>query len=87
MPIDHNTVLQCPNCLEIIKFSIEDLLFKNEIICPSCSLKMEMNVPTEMKKHLREILHSPSDGVDDTSIKEKFKSEDLSRYIRPTKDQ
>ena len=87
MPIDHNTGLQCPNCLGIIKFSIEDLLFKNEIICPFCRLQMEMNVPTEMKKYLREILNGPNGGVDDTTIKEKFKAEDLSRYLRPSKDQ
>lgn len=49
--------LDCPNpdCDFKIKFTMQDLLARKEITCPACELKLEMNVPVEMKKHLQEI--------------------------------
>lgn len=51
-----NKGLCCPSCKFTIKFSMETLLTQNSITCPSCRLSMEMSVPTELKKHLQEIV-------------------------------
>lgn len=49
--------LECPNqaCKFPIKFTMIDLVTKQNITCPSCQLSLEMEVPVEMKKHLQEI--------------------------------
>lgn len=47
--------LECPSCRFIIRFTIEDLLMRKRVICPSCNLSLEMSVPQEMKVHLQEI--------------------------------
>lgn len=53
--INSDTGLNCPVCNFKIKFTVSDLLLKRDITCPSCELKLDMNVPVEMKKHLQEI--------------------------------
>lgn len=35
--------MPCPRCHFFIKMSIEDLLYKNEFICPGCSLKLTLD--------------------------------------------
>lgn len=53
-PTNH-TGLNCPKCQFTIKFSIDHLLSRQDVICPSCGLIMQMNVPREIKMHLQEI--------------------------------
>ncbi|WP_314057734.1 hypothetical protein [Empedobacter brevis] len=48
-------ICPAPECNFKMKFTMKDLLMKKEIVCPSCGLTLEMNVPVEMKKHLQEI--------------------------------
>lgn len=47
--------LNCPGCKFAIKFTMDMLLYNNEIRCPACGLQMNMEVPTELKTHLQEI--------------------------------
>lgn len=47
--------LNCPKCKFTIKFTMDMLLHNKAICCPSCGLRMDMQVPTEMKVHLQEI--------------------------------
>lgn len=47
--------MNCPRCSFKIKFQIQDLLAKNSINCPGCLLKMDMDIPNEIKSHLQEI--------------------------------
>lgn len=49
------TGLACPNCKFQIKFTIADLLTQRNVSCPECDLSLDMQVPSEMKKHLQEI--------------------------------
>lgn len=48
--------LECPACRFNIKFTIEELVTKKNIICPSCNLTLDLDVPREMKKDPVEIL-------------------------------
>ncbi|QRY60515.1 primase-helicase zinc-binding domain-containing protein [Sphingobacterium siyangense] len=93
---NNNTGLECPNCKGKIKFSFEDLLYKNYIICPFCALKMEMTVPESMKKHLIEIMEaekkikSLKNTIDDASLQKQLQELDLldiSKYMVPSKNQ
>lgn len=53
---DHpGLICPAPECGFRIKFTMQDLITKKEVVCPSCGLTLEMNIPTEMKKHLEEI--------------------------------
>lgn len=52
---EHQPGLICPACNFKIKFTIQELLQKKSIVCPSCNLTLEMDAPTDMKKHLEEI--------------------------------
>ena len=51
----HSPGLNCPSCKFPIKFTYEMLLHDSKISCPNCGLKMDMQVPTEMKQHIQEI--------------------------------
>jgi C4-type Zn-finger protein len=48
--------LDCPVCRFHIKFTIEDLVTKKHIICPSCNLTLDLDVSRQMKKDPGEIL-------------------------------
>ncbi|MCR4031013.1 MULTISPECIES: hypothetical protein [Flavobacterium] len=52
---DEKSGLECPVCRFKIKFNMMDLLMKKSIVCPSCNLTMNMDVPEDMKRHLQEI--------------------------------
>ncbi|WP_162555594.1 hypothetical protein [Reichenbachiella versicolor] len=54
--MSNNTGLECPKCSFKIKFTMETLLAQQTVICPNCQLKLDMNVPSEMKGHLQEIV-------------------------------
>ena len=90
---NNNTGLQCPNCGGKIKFSFEDLLYKNRIICPFCALQMEIIVPENIKKHLKEIMEaekkikSSKNTMDDVSLQKELGLLDISKYIVPSKNQ
>jgi len=47
--------LHCPQCNTIIKFTLNELLFKNKITCPGCFLELRMEVPETLKTSLQEI--------------------------------
>ncbi|MBL7707104.1 MAG: hypothetical protein JNM21_16285 [Taibaiella sp.] len=54
---DNHPGLICPTpgCGFKIKFTMQDLVTKEKVVCPSCNLTLDMTIPTEMKKHLEEI--------------------------------
>ncbi len=52
---NENSGLECPVCRFKIKFTMKDLLMKKNIVCPSCNLTMNMDVPEDTKRHLQEI--------------------------------
>lgn len=49
-----NAGLACPSCAGTIKFTFNDLLLKNKIICPYCCLQMDINIPSTKKHKLQE---------------------------------
>lgn len=54
-PKEEHNGLDCPACKFKIKFTMMDLVMKKDVICPSCHLNLNMDVPTDMKQHLQEI--------------------------------
>ena len=41
--------LPCPDCSFIIKMTIDDLLYKRAIVCPSCKLELKLDVQHSQK--------------------------------------
>lgn len=77
--------LICPRCNERIMFSIADLLNRGFIVCPYCQLRMEMNVPSNIKQQ-SEQLSKPQNQIMDTEVgedqQEQISPIDLSQYIK-----
>lgn len=49
--------LTCPNnvCKTLIPISYKELLVNTTVRCPKCRLKLDMNVPEEIKEHIKNI--------------------------------
>ena len=60
MNANENKGLKCPNerCGTLIRFTYQDLLYKNQVSCPACKLVLTVEVPGEIKKHISEINHA-----------------------------
>jgi len=46
---EHQTGLSCPRCKFLIKLSIEDVLYSQEIRCPGCSLGLQIDRDTSQQ--------------------------------------
>jgi transcription elongation factor Elf1 len=68
--------LICPRCNERIMFSIADLLYRNFIICPYCQLRMEMNVPSNIKEQAEKLI-KPQSQIMETETYEDQQEESL----------
>lgn len=67
MDQNNNSGLKCPACGFNIKFTMQDLLMKKEIVCPSCHLSLTIDRPIDTAKQPQAVTIQKRESKDGTT--------------------